>query len=473
MNTKQRSLILFTVCLSTFMATIDGSIVNISLPVIAQQLSVSISAIQWVVTSYLVTISAFLLIWGKLSDLYSRKLLFIGGFMTFTIGSLLCSLSGSLPMLVFSRVVQALGASITMALVQGIVTLIFPANERGKALGMIATVVAMGSLVGPSLGGLLVHFWGWQSIFTINLPIGLFGMLMAWRYLPGKETETSANTPMAFDYFGAATFSTAIIIFFLALLSYQDGVISLSVTLLLTIIALLLLTFFLKHEKRASNPLLDLKIFHNWEFSSGVLTLYIFFLSMFAYTFFMPFYLQKVRQLDVLSAGMLMSLYPMTTGLCSPLFGRLSDRMSYKPLTIIGQSLNALGLCLLAFAGSSAPLPVVGGIIVLLGLGASIFQSPNTSSIMGAVQRTQVGVAGSINAFFRNFGMVTGTTLSVLLFTTVTQVTIEALSGTTINSSNFLFGFKVVMLTAATLALSGACLSYFRGGTHVHKKSAS
>lgn len=466
MTPKQRNLVLFTVCLSTFMATIDASIVNISLPVMAKDLKVSINSIQWVVTSYLITISAFLLIWGKLSDLYSRKALFIGGFITFTIGSLMCSLSSSLTMLVVSRVVQALGASVTMALVQGIVTLIFPANERGKALGVTATVVALGSLVGPSLGGLLVHFWGWHSIFTINLPIGTVGILMAWQVLPSADSDDRKKEPKPkFDYYGSILFSTAIIMFFLTLLSYQDGALPLSTTINFTIGALVLFSAFVYHEKRVDNPLLDLRLFHNWEFSSGVSVLYIFFLSLFSYTFFMPFYLQRVRQLDVLTAGMLMSVYPIVTGIFAPIFGRLSDRISYKPLTVTGLSLNALALGLLAFAGSRVPVAMVGATIALLGLGASIFQAPNTSSIMGAVPRTKVGIAGSVNAFFRNFGMVTGTTFSVLLFTAVTHINIESLSDTAMNPQVFLSGYSVVMLSAALLSLLGAFISLFRGNT--------
>ncbi len=464
MDSKKRHLILFTVCTSTFMATLDSSIVNISLPVIAKELGVSISAIQWVVTSYLITISAFLFIWGKLSDIYSRKNLFMGGFSIFILGSLFCSLSQTLPMLVFSRVVQGIGASVTMALVQGIVTLIFPPNERGKALGMIATVVALGSLVGPSLGGVLVYFWGWPSVFTINLPVGMFGILMAWHFLPSKiEGDASPIEKKPFDILGAFLLSTLVIGFFLTLLSYQDGVISLSTLLLSFLVFIPLFALFVHQEKRAVDPMLNLAIFQNWEFSSGVLSLWIFFVSMFAYTFFMPFYLQQICDYDVLKSGLLMSIYPLVTGVCSPIFGRLSDKISYRPLTVSGMTLNGLAMLILTTVNRQTPEAFTALIICLLGLGASIFQSPNTSSIMGAVDRKLVGIAGSINAFFRNFGMVTGTTFSVLLFSAMTQLDVSALSSAHLPEVQFLKGFHTVMFAASLLSFAVALLGMLRG----------
>ena len=156
-------LIIVITSLSAFMATLDGSIVNIGLPVISGELHVSIDAIQWVVTAYLLTISIMLLIWGKLSDIYGKKYIFSGGFLVFSLGSALCSLSHSLTFLVIARIIQALGASSMMALSQAIVTGTFPPAERGRALGVLGTMVGLGSLVGPSLGGVLVSTFGWTS----------------------------------------------------------------------------------------------------------------------------------------------------------------------------------------------------------------------------------------------------------------------------------------------------------------------
>lgn len=457
MKIEKKYLVLMTVCLSTFMSTIDSSIVNISLPVMVKDLEVPLNSIQWVVSSYLMTITAFLLFWGKLSDVYSRKKLFIGGFAIFTIGSLICALSSALPMLVIGRLVQALGASITMALVQGIVTLIFPVTERGKALGVVSTVVALGSLTGPSVGGLLVHYLGWPSIFSINLPIGIIGVVMAYKILP--DQFESSTQERVIDYWGGGIFALMILLLFMALLGNQDGLVQGTQMKLMLCASAVLLVGFIWREMHCPNPMLDLNLFKIWEFSSGVLVAYISFLSLFAYMLLMPFYLQGVQGYDVLRAGMLMALYPMALAVCAPNFGKLSDRISYKPLTMGGLGINGVALVLLALSNGERSVWELGGIVLMLGIGSAMFQSPNTSSIMGSVPRNKAGIAGSINAFFRNFGMVTGTTLAVIIFGFATRQGVGGVSFQNLSPSVFLSGFRVVMLTSAVLSFVGVALS--------------
>jgi MFS family permease len=224
MNTEltqlKKWLILINISVSVFMATLDGSIVNIALPVISKELSVNISSVQWVVTSYLLAISVLLLIWGKISDIYGKKKIFAFGFIIFTLGSLLCGLSASLTILVLSRVLQAVGASAMMALSQGIVTETFLPGERGKALGIIGTTVAIGSLVGPSLGGILIHYFNWQSIFLINVPIGLIGAILTFVIIPDDHIFSESKI---FDFKGSVMFVGSILLMFISLLFLQEG----------------------------------------------------------------------------------------------------------------------------------------------------------------------------------------------------------------------------------------------------------
>lgn len=456
----KRNLILFTACISTFMATLDGSIVNITLPVISEYFSVSINSVQWIVSAYLLAISSILLIWGKISDIYGKKYLFAAGLAVFTLGSVLCGVSNSLSMLIFSRVLQAIGASITMALVQGIVTSIFPPTERGKALGFIGTVVAIGSLVGPGLGGILVHLAGWRSIFFINIPFGIAGVILALVLMPNAEIKAENKS---FDIKGSVIFAFSISLLFIGLLSQQDGLVSKNVMLLMLAVAFILFVVFILFERKQPNPLLDIKIFKNIKFSISLTTAYISYLSMFSYILFMPFYLQYVLKFDILTAGFIMSVYPLTTGIVSPLSGWLSDKKSTLPLTLIGLSINTSAFILLSVLSSSTTKTQIILLTMLLGLGSAVFQSPNTSNIMGSVSRDKLGVAGSINAFFRNFGMVSGTTLAVMLFMYVTKMEISNISGNAYNTVVFLLGFRAVMLTAAAVSLFAVVLSAFRG----------
>ncbi len=462
---SRRNWILFSTCIAVFMATLDGSIVNITLPVISQYFSVSINSIQWVVTAYLLTISCLLLLWGKISDIHGRKILFVVGLGVFTLGSLLCGLSNSYPMLIMSRVVQAIGASITMALVQGIVTSIFPAGKRGKALGVIGTVVAIGSLVGPSLGGVLVHLVGWRSIFYINIPFGILGMLLTMILLKESGEKLEKKT---FDVKGSIVFIFSISLMFIGLLSLQDGILSRGLVIGMMVLSILLFILFIRFEKRLENPLLDITLFKNAVFSISLSTVYIFFLAMFAYIFFMPFYLQYVLKLDILTAGLIMSVYPITTGIVSPVSGWMSDKKSHIPLNMIGLSINTLALVLLSFLNASSSKVQIMGLIIMLGLGSALFQSPNTNAIMSSVSRNKLGVAGSINAFSRNFGMISGTTVSVIIFMFVTKTGINNMTGGSFDSQLFLKGFRVVLQSAAAISFIGVGLSTIRN-TRFHK----
>ncbi len=457
----QRRLILFNASLSTFMATLDGSIVNIALPDISKRLHVDISSIQWVVTSYLLTISVLLLIWGKISDIYGRKKIFASGFIIFAIGSALCGLSQTLGMLVISRVVQAVGASAMMALSQGIVTSTFPPDKRGKALGITGTAVALGSLVGPSLGGILVHAAGWESIFYINVPIGIIGMALTFAIIPDIHDEVEDRS---FDYKGATTFTLSIVLLFGSLLLVQEGIMNFALFLPVFIIAVVILLLFIYFEKRTNNPLVNLKLFKVHEFSFGLGSAYLSFIATNATLLFIPFYLQYVLNMDTLSSGLLISFFPVTTAVTAPISGWLSDKVSYRPLTVIGLTISTGALIWISTLTSTSTHFKVAVLMALLGLGTAIFQSPNNSSIMGSVPRNQLGVAGGINALFRNLGFVSGTTFSVIIFSSVTKMKIDSVTGSNavIDIGVFLKGFKYIIIFCAISCFLAAVLSLTR-----------
>lgn len=463
----KKYLILFNVTLSTFMATLDGSIVNIALPVISGEFGVSISSIQWVVTAYLLVISVLLLVWGRLSDLYGKKMIFASGFFVFALGSALCALSRSLEMLVLFRILQAVGASAMMALSQGIVTRIFPPNERGKALGITGVAVSLGSLTGPSLGGVLVRAAGWQSIFWINLPIGLLGLLLTLFLIPDQKPvreNEDASDKKPFDLKGALLFILAVLLFFTGLLSYQDGQISLLVAILMLVGSGLILALFIRTEKRTASPLIDLSLFRLYEFSTGLGAAYLVFVALNTTLLFMPFYLQYILKLNTLEAGILISFYPLATAIVAPISGALSDRITYKPLTVAGLLISTAMLVLLSFLGVQSSRLHIALIMTLLGVGGALFQSPNNSSVMGAVPVTRLGIAGGINALFRNLGLVSGTTFSVILFTFSSRLSINSMSGEngTVDTVQFMKGFRIVLLFAAAVSLAAMLLSFIR-----------
>ncbi|RCX14806.1 EmrB/QacA subfamily drug resistance transporter [Anaerobacterium chartisolvens] len=454
-------LILLNVSVSIFMATLDGSIVNVALPVVSRELAADIGSVQWVVTSYLLTISVLLLVWGKISDIYGRKKIFAFGFIIFTAGSLMCGLSADLKMLVLSRVVQAIGASAMMALSQGIVAEVFPANERGKALGITGATVAIGSLVGPSLGGVLTHAFNWQSIFLINIPIGILGAVLTFTTIP--EMHRTAETKK-FDFKGSVMLVTAILLLFISLLFLQERILPLKIFIPLLLLGVALLFIFISYEKNLENPLIRLELFKIKVFSLGLSSAFLSFVAMSASLIFIPFYLQYVLGVDTRAAGLLISFYPAASAIVAPISGRLSDKYSYRPLTVLGLSINTAVLFAVAALNESSSFLRIAVLMALLGAGGAIFQSPNNSSVMGAVPREQLGIAGGINALFRNLGMVSGTALSVLIFTFTSNMDINNFSGQNgaFDAVRFLNGFRVVIIFAAVMCMLGALISLTR-----------
>ncbi|HUX37889.1 MAG TPA: MFS transporter [Rectinemataceae bacterium] len=455
----RRTIILVNTLILTFMATLDGSIVNIALPEISRALGVGIESVQWVVSSYLITIAATLLIWGRLADLKGRRRFFAAGLGIFTLGSLLSGLSGNLTFLVLSRVLQALGASMAMGLVQGIVTSIFPPKERGKALGYTGAVVSIGSLLGPSLGGVLVHFAGWPSIFFVNVPIGIIGVFLTFAVMPESKRQEGD-----FDWPGASVFAALVILFFVWLLDWQEGKASTLAMIGVPPLSILLFVLFLMVEKRRKHPLIDGSIFVSPVFTLGIVAAWFSFVAMFSYILFMPFYLQGIRGLSPLYAGLLLSINPVITTVLAPLSGSLSDRYGFLPFTVGGLALTAIGLVLLTTLGPTSSLLEIGAIIALLGLGAGTFGSPNNSSMMGTVPRERLGVAGSMIALFRNLGMVSGTTFAVAIFSFTTRTDMNQLTGT-FDATVFMTGFRFVVGSAAVMALAGSLVNLVRLGT--------
>lgn len=454
-------LILINISISIFMATLDGSIVNIALPKMAEKLSSSISSIQWVVNAYLLAISVLLLVWGKLADIYGKKKIFMMGFIIFSFGSGLCGFSNSLLMLVISRVIQAIGASSMMALSQGIVTSIFPPGERGKAFGITGTSVAIGSLTGPTLGGILVKAFGWHSIFLVNIPIGIVGILCTYFLIPEIKEDPENKS---FDVIGAFLFAGSILLLFMSFLFLQDQKVSNTVFAMMLIAALVLMTAFIIHERRVSYPLLNFGLFKIKIFLLGISTGFLSFVSLNTTLYFIPFYFVYILKFTTLKAGLLMSAYPLMTAVISPFSGWLSDKISYRPLTIIGLIINVAVLFTISTFGAETSSIQIVVFMALLGIGSAIFQSPNNSSVMGSVPTNQLGSAGGINALFRNLGMVSGTTISVILFSFTTNINISKFTAEKIefNSDVFLKGFQIVFIFAACACIAALLLSVVR-----------
>ncbi|CUU51142.1 MULTISPECIES: MFS transporter [Clostridium] len=457
---KKRWLILFTTVLLTFMSTLDSSIVNVALPVMSQRLAVSMASIEWVVTSYLIVIVGTILIFGRLADIKGKTSVFKLGIIIFTIGSLLCGLSNSLVMLVFSRILQAIGAAGTMSTSQGIITQVFPRNERGRALGLNGTFVALGSMIGPPVGGIIVSILSWQYIFLINVPIGILALALAMKTLP----KSSNNSNEKLDIKGAILFGSTMVLLFSALTFGKEiGYDNIGIIISFVVSIILFISFIIV-EKRIDEPLLKLEIFSNSLFSLSIFCAFISFVAISCSNIILPFYLQYVMKLAPSVTGVLMMVSPIILSVVAPMSGYISDRIGSEVLTFLGLIGTSLGLFLISTLNEYSHIGALIAFIAIMTLGNGMFQSPNNSLVMSTVDTKNLGIAGSINALVRNLGMVFGISLSTtLLYNRMSsQIGYHVTGYIEGRDDIFVYGMQYVYVAAAIICALGAVLTAYR-----------
>jgi len=400
------------VWIGIFMATLDGSIVNVALPTLTDFFKTDITTIEWVVMAYLVTITSLLLSLGRISDMIGRKIMFAGGLAVFTVGSGLCAFSTTEGQLILFRIFQGIGAAMLMATGVAIITHTFPPRERGKAMGLIGTVVAIGSMTGPVLGGFLIQRVGWQSIFYINIPVGIVGTIMALKVLHNDEKSKGQE----FDIPGALTLFASLIALLVVLSDGQEKGWGSSFIILLFVSSLVFFIIFVQIEIRAKQPVLNLRHFRNRPFAAANISALISFMAMYSVILLMPFLLQDELKYSPQEVGIVFMAVPLVMSVVSPLSGWLSDRTNSHVLSSIGIGIAALSILSLGNLNDNSSFAEVAFRLSLLGLGMGLFQPPNNSIIMGSLPKEQLGIAAGIMGTMRNMGMVIGVAVSGAVF---------------------------------------------------------
>jgi EmrB/QacA subfamily drug resistance transporter len=407
-NNSHHWWVLGTVSVGIFMATLDASIVNISLPTIMADFKASLAVSEWIILSYLLVITGLLLPFGRLADMTGRKKVFQLGFVIFSLGSGLCALAQNPAQLIFFRALQAVGAAMLMSNSFAIITAVFPPEKRGRALGIIGTVVATGFTVGPSLGGFLVTAFGWRSIFYVNVPVGLVGIIMTFYILIEKEVSPTLGQRKSFDFLGAALIMIGLSSLLLGLTTGQTGQWGTPLVVFELALAAFTLALVPIWEAKTAQPLIDLKLFNNRLFSFGNLAGFLSFLAISTNAFLMPFFLQLALGYSPFQAGLLMTPTALTIAVIAPISGWLSDRTDPRILSTLGLAINSCALFWLAMLKAQSGYHDVLIRLILLGIGQGLFQSPNNSSVMGSVPRDYLGIAGGFLSMMRNVGQVVG-----------------------------------------------------------------
>ncbi len=462
--------VLGIVAIGIFMATLDASIVNISLPSISAYFQTPLSGlVEWVIIAYLITIASVLLTFGRLADMFGRKILWMLGLGTFTLGSALCGAAPSLLLLVIFRALQGIGGALLMANSTAMLVRAFPENERGRVLGLNSVVVSLGVSAGPTLGGLITTTLSWRWIFYVNLPLGVLGLLLTWLVL--KE-PIRFQSKQKFDPLGAALLSAGITAIMLALSFGQENGWFSPLIIGLFIGGCLLLAAFVLVEQRVAEPIIDLRLFRNRLFAAANLSGLLSFFALFAVSFLLPFYLEDLRHFSTDTAGLLLTPIPLTVSLVAPISGRLSDRIGSRMLSSAGLATSAFGLWLLTGLDANSSIFSIVWRLVVTGIGIGLFQSPNNSAVMGTVPHTQRGIGGGFLATVRVVGQslsvaVAGAVFGGLGASQAGQKLAHAanLSPAEITAlqTTFLSGFHAALLVCMCIASVGVFTSLVRG----------
>jgi EmrB/QacA subfamily drug resistance transporter len=461
-------IVLLITSVGSMMGPLDGSIVNVSLPVIADRLNMDYVSIIWVPAAYLLTLAVLLLIIGRFSDIHGRKQIFIAGFAIFVFGSFLCSIAKNGSELIVFRILQGGGGACIFATSPAIVTDVFPANERGKALGLNVMAIYIGSALGPTLGGVLTYTLGWQSIFWVNIPIGLLIIVLSlW-----KLQESHEKKAQPFDLTGTATFAIGLIGILVAMTMGEPlGWTSLPILSLLALVAIAFVLFVFFEGRKGQDAMFDISLItHNRLFAAANIAALLNYTAFFASSLLISFYLQRVIGLSTLVTGGILLATPITMAILAPLSGWTSDRIGSRFLSTSGMVVIAVGLLLLSTLTSDTSTEMVILYLLILGAGMGLFSSPNTSAIMGSVEKRQLGVASGTLATMRTAGQALSLAVTGAVVATVASSKVVSLlfigtnpSQVTVESAAFVHGMSLAFVVCAVIALIGAVFSYVRG----------
>jgi EmrB/QacA subfamily drug resistance transporter len=449
--------VLVAVGIGTFMTALDTSVVNTVLPVIGQNFKEPITSVEWIVTIYLLVLSGLLLTFGRLGDIRGHKLTFIAGFLIFMGGSFFSGAAPSVTFLVVSRGFQALGGAMIAANSPAILTKSFPAEQRGQALGLQATMTYLGLTAGPSLGGWLATLFGWRVVFYINLPVGLVTVILSSRFIP---TDRNHKVGEPFDYAGAATFMLGLGALLLGLNQGEEwGWTSIPILALLSF-AIILLLVFVYIEQHSAHPMLDLSLFKGMSFTLTTASAVINYIGVFSAIFLMPYYLIQGRGYSPAEAGLILTAQPVVMAIVAPISGTLSDRIGTRAPCILGMAVLSGGLFALSRLTGQASILSVMEALAIVGFGTGVFISPNNSALMGSAPRSRQGIAAGILATARNFGMVLGVGIAGAVYTI--GLSHAASAGVAAQNGAIYSALEMSFLVASVIMILGVLTSMVR-----------
>ncbi|MDD1690710.1 MAG: MFS transporter [Methanoregula sp.] len=410
--TRQR-LILASVSLASLLGALDMSIVNIANPAIIKSFQVSIGMGSLVILSYILTISVLILLMGKLGDRIGFRSLLLYGFVVFGIGSFLCGIAPCIGWLIGARILQAIGAAMFSSIGPAVITEFLPGHERGKSLGYLISLSAVGFALGPGIGGFITMYADWHWIFFINLPIIAIAFLLGYYYIP-RQILPAVPTPLG--WVGPVTFIIALLCLLLAFSLYQVPGTPDLVLLLLLLTGVLFGILFWQYEKRSKNPLISPALIKSRDFRAGILSCLIITMLFSGITYLMPLYLVNSRHLDQFTAGLIMMVPALFSIFIAPVAGSLADRHGTVLISTIAIGLTAAGFLIFTMFDPWTVVFVIVIGMLLTRVSTAAFFGPNGKLIMNHCREGTVGNGSGVMMTVRHVGLVMGIALFQSIF---------------------------------------------------------
>lgn len=452
---------LASLALSVLLSSLGTSIANVALPNLAEAFKASFQAVQWIVIAYLLAITTLIVSAGRLGDMIGRRRMLLIGISLFSLASLLCAVAPTLGLLIAARALQGLGAAIMMALAMAFVGETVPKEKTGSAIGLLGTMSAIGTALGPSLGGVLIAGFGWQAIFLINLPLGALTLFLAHRYLPVDQRKEKTERA-SFDTIGTLLLALTLAAYALAMTIGRGSFGLLNMALLLA--AFFVAGLFVFTEMRTPSPLIRMAMFRKLELSASLATSALVSTVMMATLVVGPFYLSRTLGLDAALLGLVLSVGPGVAALTAMPAGRLADRLGTQCVTTVGLIGMAIGTFTLSLLPTTFGIPGYITCIVVITASYAFFQTANNTAVMAGVSSDQRGAISGMLNLSRNLGLITGASLmgAVFAFGSASNDIATASPEAVANGMQITFAVAAALLVVALTVAIGANWRFFQ-----------
>jgi EmrB/QacA subfamily drug resistance transporter len=451
---------LVMVLLNAFTTPLMLSAANVALPSIAEDLKLDAVVISWIPMAFLMASAMFVLVFGRIADMIGRKRIFLIGTMCVIITSVIASLATSGTFLITARFLQGMSAAMLYATQIAIISSVFPAKQRGHAIGMTVSTIYLGLTCGPLLGGFLIDLYGWRASFVFHIPLAIVVLLIGIFKVPG---DWSADEPGEFDLKGAFVYGLSIVFLCLGVSTVPE-----SPGILLLILGLFGIWIFIMLAKRSKYPVFDVSLFgRNRVFAFSCFASFIIYTAVFANIVLVSLYLQYLKGLSATMTGSIMMVQPLTMAVFSPFVGRLSDKVEPRIIASVGMVITACGLLMLGLMNMHSAISTLIAALIITGFGFSLFSSPNANAIMSAVDKQYYGSATGSLATMRILGQMTSMVVVTLVFSMlIGQITIEPSM-----YQDLMQAISVCFFISASLCIPGLIFSLVRGRMHQEIKT--